>query len=161
MLKINGFGRMKILCNILDKKEIAYDWYVLGSSYKEEEFEEITSWFTNNKNVHFLGYKQNVYQYIKQMDYLALLTDRESWGLVITEALILGVPCIATNFAGVEKQIINNENGIIIGMENCNNEYEKKIEDVLNLKKQLKNNIKGKNYNREHIITAWLNLLGN
>ena len=31
---------MKILCNILDKKEIAYDWYVLGSSYKEEEFEE-------------------------------------------------------------------------------------------------------------------------
>ena len=116
---------------------------------------------TNNKNVHFLGYKQNVYQYIKQMDYLALLTDRESWGLVITEALILGVPCIATNFAGVEKQIINNENGIIIGMENCNNEYEKKIEDVLNLKKQLKNNIKGKNYNREHIITAWLNLLGN
>ena len=152
---------MKILCDILDKKEIKYDWYVLGTSYKKEELEEISGLFRNNKNVHFLGYKQNVYQYIKKMDYLALLTDRESWGLVITEALILGIPCITTNFTGLEKQIINNENGIIIEMENNNNEYEEKIEDVINLKQQLKNNVKCKNYSREKIIDIWLNLLKN
>ena len=105
-IQANGFGRMKILCDILDKKEIKYDWYVLGTAFDTKTLNEIQGIFKENKNVHFLGYKDNVYPYIKQMDYLALLTDRESWGLVITEALMLGVPVISTNFVGMLPELI-------------------------------------------------------
>lgn len=151
---------MKQICDILDEKNIPYDWYVLGSSFKKEEFDEITSWFKEKNSVHFMGYKENVYPYLKKMDYLALLTDREAWGLVISEALILGIPCIVTNFEGVEKQIIDGENGIILEMENNNDVYQKKVSDIIELKSKLRENISKKDYNREKCINSWITLLG-
>ncbi len=150
---------MKELCTILDKKKISYDWYVLGSAFKPEDYNEITGWFKENKNVHFLGYKSNVYPYIKQMDYLALLTDREAWGLVITEALILGIPSIVTNFEGVERQITDRKNGIILNMNNDENSYEKRVEDIISLKNELKENVNKEDYNREQILNYWNELL--
>ena len=152
---------MKILCDILDEKEIKYDWYVLGTAFDTKTLNEIQGIFKENKNVHFLGYKDNVYPYIKQMDYLVLLTDRESWGLVITEALMLGVPVISTNFVGVENQIRDKENGIIIDMENTNNCYNKSVDDIIKLKEKLKEKVKDKKYDKEFIINKWIEILNN
>ena len=157
--KDKGFGRMKWLCEAFDKNNILYDWYVLGTAFKKETLEEIQGWFCENKNVHFLGYKDNVYPYIKDMDYLVLLTDRESWGLVITEALILDVPCIVSNFFGVEKQIQDKINGIILDMDNIDGSYEKRVKDIISLKQLLKENVRQKDYNRERIIEHWNKLL--
>lgn len=157
--KDKGFGRMKWLCEAFDKNNIEYDWYVLGTSFKKEILEEIQGWFKNNKHVHFLGYKDNVFPYIKNMDYLVLLTDREACCLVISEALILGVPCIVSNFYGVEKQINDKVNGIILDMNNENGSYEKRVNDIISLKDILKKNVQQKDYNREKIIEYWNTLL--
>lgn len=150
---------MKMLCDILDKKNINYSWYVLGAAYKKETEDEITALFKNNDNVHFLGYKNNVYPYIKQMDYLALLTDRESWGLVITEALMLRVPVIVTNFAGVDYQVQDKENGIIIDMNNHNNIYENSVDEIISLKDRLKKNVKNNDYSKEKILERWKKII--
>lgn len=157
--KDKGFGRMKWLCDAFDKNNIQYDWYVFGTAFKKEVLEEIQGWFCDNPHVHFLGYKDNIYPYMKQMDYLVLLSDRESWGLVITESLILGVPCIVSNFYGVEKQIIDKKNGIILDMFNEDGSYEKRISDIISLKEILEENIKQKDYSRDKIIEQWKNLL--
>ncbi len=157
--KAKGFGRMKQLCDILDEKDIQYDWYVIGNAFKQEVFDEIYNWFKENPKVHFLGYKQNVYPYVKQMDYLALLTDREACNLVITEALMLGVPSIVTNFEGVGKQITDGRNGIILEMTNNNHSYENRINDILLLKDKLKENIAQEDYNKEKVISTWIKLL--
>ena len=42
-----------------------------------------------------------------------VLSDHESWSLVISEAKLLGVPVIATNTSGAQEQIVNGETGII------------------------------------------------
>lgn len=157
--KDKGFGRMKWLCDALDKNNIEYDWYILGTAFKKEVLEEITGWFKENKHVHFLGYKDNVYSYIKDMDYLVLLTDREACCLVISEALILGIPCIVSNFYGVEKQIQDKANGIILDMNNDNGNYEKRVNDIISLKETLKENVQQKDYSREKIIEYWKTLL--
>lgn len=157
--KDKGFGRMKWLCDALDKNNIEYDWYILGTSFKKEVLEEITGWFKENEHVHFLGYKDNVFQYIKDMDYLVLLTDREACCLVISEALILGIPCIVSNFYGVEKQINDKVNGIILDMNNDNENYEKRVNDIISLKEILKKNVQQKDYSREKIIEYWKTLL--
>lgn len=157
--KDKGFGRMKWLCEALDKNNVEYDWYVLGTSFKKEILEEIQGWFKDNQHVHFLGYKDNVFPYIKNMDYLVLLTDREACCLVISEALILGVPCIVSNFYGVEKQINDKVNGIILDMNNENGSYEKRVNDIISLKHILKKNVQQKDYNREKIIEYWNTLL--
>lgn len=150
---------MKQLCDILEQRKILYDWYVLGTAFSQETFDEIYSWFKKNSHVHFLGYKDNVYSYIKNMDYLVLLTDREANCLVIYEALMLGVPCITTNFVGVNNQITDKENGIILEMTNENNHYEKRLDDILALKETLKQNVKEKDYGREQIINEWEKML--
>lgn len=157
--KDKGFGRMKWLCDALDKNNISYDWYVFGTAFKQEVLQEIQGWFSENKNVHFMGYKDNVYPYIKDMDYLVLLTDREACCLVISESLILGVPCIVSNFFGVEKQIQDKANGIILDMDNIDGTYEKRINDIISLKQILKQNVQQKDYNREKIIEQWNKLL--
>lgn len=157
--KDKGFGRMKTLCDALDKKKIEYDWYILGTAFKKEVLEEIQGWFKDNKNVHFLGYKDNAFPYFKDMDYLVLLTDREACCLVISEALILGTPCIVSNFYGVEKQINDKINGIILDMDNKQEAYEQRINDIISLNKILKENVQQKNYSREKIIEYWENFL--
>lgn len=157
--KDKGFGRMKKLCDALDNNNIEYEWYVFGTSFKKEISEEIQGWFKENKHVHFLGYKDNVFPYIKDMDYLVLLTDREACCLVISEALILGVPCIVSNFYEVEKQISDKINGIILEMNDINGSYEKRISDIISLKEELKKNVQQKDYSREKIIEYWKKLL--
>lgn len=153
--KDKGFGRMKWLCYELDKNNMQYDWYVLGTAFKKEVLEEIQGWFKENQHVHFLGYKDNVYTYIKDMDYLVLLTDREACCLVISESLILGVPCIVSNFYGVEKQIKDKTNGIILDMNNTDGSYEKRVSDIILLKETLKENVQKQDYNKEKIIEHW------
>lgn len=153
--KDKGFGRMKWLCDALDKNNINYDWYVLGTAFEKKTLEEIQDWFKENKNVHFLGYKDNVFPYIKDMDYLVLLTDREACCLVISEALILGIPCIVSNFYGVENQIKDKINGIILEMKNEDESYEKRVNDIISLKEILKRNVQQQDYNREKIIEYW------
>ena len=65
----------------------------------------------------FIGVKENPYPYMKQGDLIAVLSDFESWSLVITEAKILGVPIIATRTSGALEQITNGVNGILTGFE--------------------------------------------
>lgn len=146
---------MKQLCDILDAKNIQYNWYVIGNAFTQEVYDDIYGLFKENPKVHFLGYKQNVYPYIKQMNYVALLTDREACNLVLTEALILGIPSIVTNFEGVEKQIRDKENGIVLEMINDNKNYERRVNDILSLHSKLKENIMQKDYSKEDIILIW------
>lgn len=65
--------------------------------------------------VDFLGWKSNPYAYIKQSKLLLLTSELESYGLVISEALVLDVPVIALNVSsGVEYQL--NTDDLKIGL---------------------------------------------
>ena len=154
-----GYNRIKTLCDIFEKNKIDYDWYVLGKAFKEDVYKEITGLFANNKNVHFLGYQNNVYPYIKKMDYMAILSDREANNLSITESLILGIPCIVSNFKGVTNQIQDKENGIIFDLNNTEQSYNNKVSDVINLKDKLRENVKNKNYSKEYVLKIWNEML--
>lgn len=154
-----GYKRIKTLCDVFQKKDVKYDWYILGKAFKEETYREITEMFKNNMNVHFLGYQDNVYPYIKQMDYSAILSDREANNLSITESLILGIPCIVSNFNGVTNQIQDKENGIILDLNNTEENYNSRVNDVINLKNILKAHVKSKNNSKEYVLEVWKNML--
>ena len=111
-----GFNRVKALIDLFAARNIAYQWYVLGAAYKPEAEAEVKGLFAPEDRIAFLGYDPNPYRYIKRMDYLALLSDIESWGLAITEALALNVPCIATAFKEAYSQITD-KNGIILPLD--------------------------------------------
>lgn len=60
-----------------------------------------------------LGAMENPYPYIKKADAVCVLSDHESWSMVITEAKTLGVPVIATKTSGGLAQIVSEETGLL------------------------------------------------
>ncbi len=59
------------------------------------------------------GARDNPYKYMVRADAVTVLSDYESWSLVITEAKILGVPVIATKTSGASEQLVDGVTGIL------------------------------------------------
>lgn len=59
------------------------------------------------------GPRENPYQYLKRADAVAVLSDYESWSMVVTEAKILGTPVIASKTSGALEQIEDRQTGIL------------------------------------------------
>ena len=87
--------------------------YIIGDgcqrTYLENKVQE-----NNLKNVFLLGSKQNPFPYVKQASYLILRSKYEGFGLVLIEAMALGVPCIATKTVGATEVLDNGKYGIMI-----------------------------------------------
>jgi N-acetyl-alpha-D-glucosaminyl L-malate synthase BshA len=61
----------------------------------------------------FLGKQDNLAELYSISDLILLLSQKESFGLVLLEAMACGVPCIGTNIGGIPEVIINGETGYI------------------------------------------------
>ncbi|WP_373896156.1 N-acetyl-alpha-D-glucosaminyl L-malate synthase BshA [Virgibacillus natechei] len=65
-------------------------------------------------SVLFLGKQKNISDLLSISDLKLLLSDKESFGLVLLEAMSCEVPCIGTNVGGIPEVIRHNETGYII-----------------------------------------------
>lgn len=157
---VKGYERVKYLADALLAKNINFKWFILGkANNSEKEYDQkIKKLLEPYKNIYFLGEQQNPYKYMKNCDYTVILSERETWSLVITESKILGIPCITTDFDGVIEQITPMENGIIISRENVNTYYNK-VDDIINDKEKLKENLKNFKYDISNILNKWDELL--
>ena len=150
-----GFYRKLVLGKLLKEHGIDFKWYIVGSSYYSKIEKDIKKMFKEYKdNFIFLGIKHNPFRILKHCDYLALLSDDETWGMTITEAKILGIPCIITDFDVAFEQIHDMENGIILERYNTDS-YENRIKDIIENKQKFKENLKDFEYDISKIIETW------
>jgi N-acetyl-alpha-D-glucosaminyl L-malate synthase BshA len=61
----------------------------------------------------FLGKQENVEELYSISDLKLLLSEKESFGLVLLEAMACGVPCIGTNIGGIPEVIVEDETGYV------------------------------------------------
>jgi N-acetyl-alpha-D-glucosaminyl L-malate synthase BshA len=61
----------------------------------------------------FLGKQDNLEELYSLSDLMLLLSEKESFGLVLLEAMACGVPCIGTNTGGIPEVIIEGETGYL------------------------------------------------
>ena len=156
-----GFGRMLELAKHLKEANINFKWFVIGGNYYQDEEKEIIKMFEPYKeNFEWYGFIKNPHKIVKQCDYSVLLSDDETWGLVLTEAMLLGVPCIATDFDVVFEQITDKKNGIILSM-NDTDSYKDRIEEIVKCKNKYKKAVKNYKYNNDKIINKWNNVFNN
>lgn len=83
---------------------------------------------TNNLSdyVEFLGYKNNVYEIIKESDIFILTSKHESFGNVLIESMYSGTPVISTDCPYGPKEILkDNEYGYLVDLNNINELVEK------------------------------------
>ena len=158
---IKGYIRVKQMIDILLKENIDFKWYIIGKGSNAKEHNEVVNILKNyGDRVKLTGYLENPYPYIKKSDYLVLMSDRETSGLVITEAKIVGTPCITSDFDSVYEQIEDEKDGFIIRKDNIS-EFKDKLPIIIKSKERLKNNLKTFSYDTSKIIKEWDRLLNN
>ncbi|MEQ6377707.1 N-acetyl-alpha-D-glucosaminyl L-malate synthase BshA [Bacillaceae bacterium S4-13-58] len=60
-----------------------------------------------------LGKQENISELLSISDLKLLLSEKESFGLVLLEAMACGVPCIGTNIGGIPEVIVDGQTGFI------------------------------------------------
>lgn len=87
--------------------------FILG---KGEEFENIKKMVEENQlqsTIHILGHLANPYPLIKQSDWLVCCSSRDSFSLVLLEAISLRTPIITTDCGGPVDVIAHGKYGIL------------------------------------------------
>lgn len=113
-----GFGRMLQFAELLKANNIRFTWVVYGdNSHIVKEYTDWINKFKHIEEVQFVGFKQDVTIGLTNADYLVQLSDFEGCPYAILEALSMGVPCIVTNWGGVEELVQDGVNGYVLPMD--------------------------------------------
>lgn len=91
------------------------------------------------QNVHYVGFKlkEDLAEYYMAADLFILLSRGDVWGLVVNEAMAVGLPVISSDrcIAGMEL-VVNGENGYMVSLDDVSNISEK-IVDIFSDERKL------------------------
>ena len=81
---------------------------IIGSGPEEEKLRKLVLDLSISQSVTFTGQVSNPYSILKRCDLFILASIWEGFGMVIVEALTLGVPVIASDINSGPQQILEN-----------------------------------------------------
>ena len=111
IVDIKNYTTLAKVCTRLCR-EFDFELWIVGDGNEREAVERILE-EGNCSCVKILGMQSNPYQYLKKADFLVSTSLGESYGLVIQEALVLGVPVLSTRCEAVE-ECLNPKFGMIV-----------------------------------------------
>lgn len=101
---------------LLKEQSIDFIWLNVGCAadpFLKHRIDNLIKTYEFENRILFLGAQSNPYKYMVRSDAVCVLSNFESWSIVITEAKVLGVPVIATKTSGAIEQIADGETGIL------------------------------------------------
>lgn len=84
---------------------------LIGSGKDEIELKNLAK---DMPEVEFLGFKDNVADYLKCMDVFVYPSNHEGLGSTILDAMEQGVPVVATDVGGIPELVLNGKTGLLI-----------------------------------------------
>ncbi|RBN49501.1 glycosyltransferase [Flavobacterium psychrolimnae] len=105
--------RVMRLASRFKKEQIKVCFQVIGDGELKEELFALRKKLDVEDLVEFIGFVRNPFPYIKNADMLLLSSAYEGFGLVVCEAMSLGVPVVSTKTAGPTEIIDNNKYGLL------------------------------------------------
>lgn len=144
----------------LKEKNIDFKWYIIGTGSLRKKLEKQIKNYDLDNTVLLLGSRENPYPYIKNCTIFVQPSRFEGKSVVLDEAKILAKPIIVTNYPTVHDQIISNVEGIISELNSL--DLSKTIERVLvdeNIRNNLSNSLKGKDYGNQSEINKYIKLI--
>ncbi len=103
---------VRLAARLKEEKILDVQFQIIGEGELRHELEEQIQALAVADMVSLLGFKQNPFPYIKAADMLLSSSMAEGFGLVICEAMVLGVPVISTDTDG-PREILQNEYGLL------------------------------------------------
>jgi len=127
-----GYFYMIETVRILNKKYSDLIWIVLGDGEDKMKLEKQIKIENLQKNILFLGIKENVVEYLFDSDIFIMPSLWEGLPLSLLEAMACGLPVIATNVGGIPEIVKDKISGFLVEPKNPTILAEK-IEYLLNL----------------------------
>lgn len=93
---------------ILKKSVSDANLLLLGEGILKDQLVELTKELNVSDCVHFLGFVENPYKYLRFSDVFVLSSLFEGFGNVLVEALSLGLPIVSTDCSGGPHEILDN-----------------------------------------------------
>lgn len=153
-----ALDRLILATKILKCKGYDIDVWIIGCGRLYDTLKNMIIENRLEDVVLLLGFFSNPYSILKQADLFVCTSSVEGFPIAISEALILGLPVVATNIQGVNELLCNGKYGllteenaddiankleILITNENIRTEYAKKsivrAEQLFQIRKQLNN----------------------
>lgn len=136
---IIGIGQMETPIKQFDKLIEAYSnstlsnrnihLVLLGDGVRKSILMDLVKQKKIESKVHFLGYQENPFKYIKKSKFLVLSSLNEGMPNVILEALACETPVVAFDcLSGPSEMITNKENGLLVENQNV-----EKLTEAMNL----------------------------
>lgn len=114
--KEKGFDILLKAHKELLEEKLDYNLIILGEGPLRKEFNNYIKINKIQNNTKLLGFKKNPYKYMKEADIFVMASRYEGYPLVLCEALVLGLPVIATNCTGPKEILENGKYGILVNI---------------------------------------------
>ncbi|MFQ3543001.1 N-acetyl-alpha-D-glucosaminyl L-malate synthase BshA [Halobacillus rhizosphaerae] len=123
IIHVSNFRKVKRVPDVIRsfaeiKKEVPAKLLLVGDGPEYAFCYQLVEDLGLEEDVLFLGKQENVSDLLSISDLKILLSEKESFGLVLLEAMACGVPCIGTNIGGIPEVIDHGETGYITELGN-------------------------------------------
>lgn len=103
----------------LKERGIPFRWHLVGDGPMREELEQMIRRMNVEDCFVLEGNQVNPYPYMKHADLFVHPSYVESFGIVVTEALALGIPCVVTKSTGIMDFLVDGENAVLTEQNLC------------------------------------------
>ncbi|SDI98584.1 N-acetyl-alpha-D-glucosaminyl L-malate synthase BshA [Salimicrobium halophilum] len=119
IIHVSNFRKVKRVQDVvrsfhLIREEVASKLILVGDGPEYNQVYDLVQRLGLEEDVLFVGKQERVQELYSIADVKLLLSEKESFGLVLLEAMACGVPCIGTNIGGIPEVIENGKNGYVV-----------------------------------------------
>lgn len=155
LIHISNFRQVKRVDDVVKVFKTVHDQMdskllLVGDGPEHLKIRNLVDELGLSESVIFLGRQDNVHDLLTISDLKLLLSEKESFGLVLLEAMVSGVPCIGTDIGGIPEVIIDNETGFISQVSDIDDIAQKSITLLTDDEKWNEFSIKAKKYAIKH-----------
>lgn len=165
LIHISNFRKVKRVQDVIRtfqkvREQIKCKLLLIGDGPEYTDMVKLVSDLHLDQDVLFLGKQKNISDLLSISDLKLLLSEKESFGLVLLEAMSCGVPCIATNIGGIPEVLNHEETGFLVELKNTDQAADyavKLLQDQEKMKQFRENAVKHvqKNFQSQKIVKQY------
>lgn len=143
------------LCREIIDRGFIVRWVIIGGIAIKEEYLRLLKnieKYNVEDNIVIMGNKPNPYPYLKHSELLVSLSVSETFNNTLTEAKILGIPIVTTDYLCAFESVENNRDGLVVSFDSIVSSIIDMISDKERLYTSIKDRLHAYHYDEKALL---------